>query len=246
MTGAIDMARASWPDVSDAVKAGAWAVLPVGAVEQHGAHLPLTTDADLAAGVARGVADGLGALLLPVIAYGDAWSNSGFPGTISLSPDTLRAILVDIGRELLRLGVPALVTVNGHFGNREPIALAARALDAAGLKVLHLDYPRLEALASEICTSAPAGPGFYHADEVETSMMLALQPESVRMDKAAPEYPEFPESFGMEPMGLDSFNRTGVFGDPRPATAEKGQALIDGIVAESLRITGIFRQRHKL
>ena len=246
MSGAIDMSKVSWPDVAEAVATGVWAVLPVGAVEQHGAHLPLTTDADLAAGVARGVADGLGALLLPAIAYGDAWNNSGFPGTLSLSPDTLRAVVLDLGRELKRIGVPVLVTVNGHFGNREPIALAARQLDAEGLKVLHLDYPRLEALAAEICDSDPAGPGFFHADEVETAMMLALRPDSVRMDKAEPEYPEFPESFGMEPMQLNAFNRSGVFGDPRPASADKGRALIDGIVAESLHIAGIFRAHHGL
>lgn len=73
--------------------------------------------------------------------------------------------------------VGGLVTINGHFGNREPIALAARALSELGLPVMHLDYPKLEAFAAEVCGSEPAGPGFYHADEVETSMMLALASE---------------------------------------------------------------------
>jgi creatinine amidohydrolase len=107
---------------------------------------------------------------------------------------------------------------------------------------MHLDYPRLEAFAAEVCESEPAGPGFYHADEVETSMMLALAPESVRMEKAAPEYPVFPETFGMEPMKLSTFNRSGVFGDPRPASAEKGERLVAGIVEESLRLVEIWRK----
>ena len=141
------------------------------------------------------------------------------------------------------MGVKGLITVNGHFGNREPINLAARALSEAGFPVLHLDYPRLEALAAELMESEPAGPGFYHADEVETSMMLALSPDTVRMDRAAPEYPAFPELFGSEPMKLSAFNKSGVFGDPRPATAEKGEALIGGIAAESLRLIGIWRQQ---
>lgn len=239
----LDAASASWEDVSAAIARGIVALLPVGAVEQHGAHLPLLTDTVMATGVARRIAEGCDGLLLPAIAYGDAWTTEGWAGTLSLSPETLRLSLLDIGRGLQRMGVMGLVTVNGHFGNREPINLAARALSEAGFPVLHLDYPRLEALAAELMESEPAGPGFYHADEVETSMMLALAPETVRMDRAKPEYPEFPELFGTEPMKLSAFNTSGVFGDPRPATAEKGEAMIAGIAAESVRLIGIWRSR---
>lgn len=241
---AIDLATASWRDAGEAITRGAWAVLPVGAVEQHGYHLPLTVDTDLATGVARGVADALNALLLPPIAYGDAWNNSGFLGTISLQPDTLRAMLTDIGRELRRMGVPVLVMLNGHFGNKEPILLAGRTLAAEGLRVIHLDYPGLEALAADICDSEPAGPGFFHADEVETSMMLALRPDSVHLEKAVAEYPTFPATFGIEPMQLSEFNQSGVFGDPCPSTADKGRRLIDGIVANCLKDIAAYRSRH--
>jgi creatinine amidohydrolase len=237
----LDAALASWEDVAAGIARGLVAVLPVGAVEQHGPHLPLLTDTVLAGGVARRIATEVDGLLLPAIAYGDAWTAEGWAGTLSLSPDTLRATVTDIGRGLQRMGVRGLVTVNGHFGNREPIALAARALSEAGFPVLHLDYPTLEALAHEHMESEPAGPGFYHADEVETSMMLALAPETVRLERAVPEYPAFPELFGSEPMKLSAFNRSGVFGDPRPATAAKGEALIAGIVAESVRLVGIWR-----
>jgi creatinine amidohydrolase len=105
----LDVAKASWVDVKAAAERGVLAVLAVGAVEQHGAHLPLLTDTVLAAGVARRVAQGLDALLLPPIAYGDAWNNEGFAGTISLSPTTLRAVVEDIGRGLHRIGVKGLV-----------------------------------------------------------------------------------------------------------------------------------------
>lgn len=238
----LDAATASWEDVAALLARGTIAVLPIGAVEQHGPHLPLLTDTVLAGGVARRIAEGTDALLLPAIAYGDAWTAEGWPGTLSLSPETLRATVTDLGRGLHRMGVRGLVTVNGHFGNREPIALTARALSELGFPVLHLDYPRLEALAAEHMESEPAGPGFYHADEVETSMMLALAPQSVRLDRAQPEYPEFPPLFGSEPMKLSAFNRSGVFGDPRPATAAKGEALIAGIAAESLRLIALWRE----
>jgi len=232
------------PDLSGALPDGVTAVLPVGAMEQHGAHLPLTTDTVLATGVALRIAERIGGWSLPAIAYGDAWSTEGWAGTLSVTPDTLRATLLDIGRALHRLGVRGLVTVNGHFGNREPIALAARALAELGLPVLHLDYPGLEAAAAEFCSSKPAGPGFYHADEVETSMMLALAPELVRMDRAAAEYPDFPPTFGSEPMQLHTFNSSGVFGDPRAATAETGEKIIGRIVDDSVSLIELWQKAH--
>ena len=155
-------------------------------------------------------------------------------------------MIEDIGTGVLRMGVRGLVIINGHFGNREPIALAARTLVPMGLPVLHLDYPRLDALAAEICDSPPAGPGFFHADEVETAMLLALRPEAVDLTRARAEYPTFPPTFGLEPMQLRDFNATGVFGDPRPATAAKGEALLAAIVAENLRLIGAWRARHGL
>lgn len=237
----LDVAAASSPEFAAAIKRGAVAVLAVGALEQHGAHLPLSTDTILSQGVAKKICEALDGLLMPPIAYGDAWSCEGFAGTISLSPDTLRAVLIDLGRGLKRSGARALIMVNGHFGNREPIALAARALkEEIAFPVLHLDYPGIERFAERLCESKPAAPTFYHADEVETSMTLALAPDLVRMEKAQPEYPDFPELLGMTPLQLDRFNKSGVFGDPRPATAEKGRALIDGIVSESVRLAQVF------
>ena len=241
---AADFSRTPWVDVARRIEDGTLAVLALGACEQHGAHLPLTTDTDMAHGVSKRLAEELDALLLPPIAYGDAWTASAYPGTISISPRTLQAMMEDIGHELLRMGVQGLVIVNGHFGNREPMLLAARALTTAGLPVCHLDYPRLERLAGEICDSQPAGPGFYHADEVETAIMLAVAPEGVDMERAEPSYPDFPPTFGSEPMQFRDFNPSGVFGDPRPATAAKGEALIAGILGESLRIVAAWRERH--
>jgi creatinine amidohydrolase len=234
-------------EVASALPRGLIAVLPIGACEQHGAHLPLTTDTVLASGIARRLAEATGAWLLPAVPYGDAWNNEGFAGTLSLGPDTLRTVIEDIGRGLNRLGVRGLVVLNGHFGNRGPIGLAARRLVAENaLPVLHLDYPNLDNIAAEIATSQPAGPGFFHADEVETSMMLALAPGLVHMERAIAEYPDFPPTFGAEPMPLSDFSRSGVFGDPRPATALKGTQLVDRIAVEALRLAELWRKRHAI
>ncbi|WP_273689304.1 creatininase family protein [Ketogulonicigenium vulgare] len=241
---ALDFAFTPWTDVEARLTRPTVAVLPLGAVEQHGAHLPLTVDADLALGVARAIADPLDALLLPAMPYGDAWNNAAYPGTLSLSPATLRAAITDIGKGLQEMGVSSLILLNGHFGNHEPMLLAARDLAGGGLPCLHLDYPGLAALAEKHCDSTPAAPHFYHADEVETSMMLALRPDAVRMADAAPSYPTFPATFGAEPMQLRSFNPSGVFGDPRPATANKGRAFIEGIAANAAPIIAAFLHRH--
>ena len=230
----LDSSRAAWPDLDRATRLTA--VLPVGALEQHGPHLPLDTDTVLATGVARRIALETGGWLLPAIGYGEAWSAEAWPGTLSLSAETLRRTVEDIARGVRRIGAVGLVTVNGHFGNRAPIAAAA-----IDLPVLHLDYPGLEEAAAEFCISTPAGPGFYHADEVETSMMLALAPDAVRMDRAVAEYPAFPQNFGKEPIQLRSFNSSGVFGDPRPATAETGEKIIARIVTESVRLVTQWR-----
>lgn len=238
----LDAATTAWPEIATAIAEGLIAVLPVGAVEEHGAHLPLTTDTVMATGVARRIAELTDTLLLPAIAYGECWTTEGWPGTLSISPDTLRAHVLDIGRGLKRMGVRGLVTVNGHFGNRDPISQAARILHTEGFPLLCLDYPRFEELANELMDTGPAGPGFFHADEVETSFMLALAPQSVDMSRAAPEYPEFPPLFGSVPMRLSDFNKSGVFGDPRPASAEKGRAMIEGIATESARLIGLWRE----
>jgi creatinine amidohydrolase len=240
----LDAANTTWVEVQRRLARPTVAVIAAGALEQHGPHLPLSTDTVMAAGVARQLADDLDALLLPPIAYGDAWNNGGFPGTLSLSPATVRAIFCDIGRGLHASGARGLIVVNGHFGNREPIALAARDLrDELGFAVLLLDYPDLAQLAAQYCTSAPAAPFFYHADEVETAIMLALAPDLVRMDQAAPEYPQFPPTYGAEPIMLHTFCRSGVFGDPTHATVEKGELLLAGIAAGNRRLAAIFLER---
>jgi len=230
----IDLAHATWPEIEAALTHHPYANLYIGAVGQHGPHLPLTVDTDLATGVARALAQATGAILLFAFLHGEAGSAEAFTGTISTSPETLRALITDIGRGPTRMGVPALVALNGHIGSRDPIVPAARTLLSAGLPSLNLDYPGLEPLAARICDSQHAGRGFFHADEVEASMLLALHLDVVQTGKAAPEYPVFPETLGHHLIRFRKISASSIFGDPRPATATKGQTLIDRIVANSI------------
>ncbi|MQA35398.1 creatininase family protein [Modestobacter roseus] len=223
----IDAARSPWPDVA-AHLAGpsGLAVLPFGALEQHGPHLPLSTDTLTAVELAHRLAGRLDAVLLPPVHYGDTWNNAGYPGTVSLAPGTVTAIAVDVGRAVSAAGGRALVVVNGDWGNRGPLYSAMRTLAADGIPAITLDHPGMAAAIEAVRESREAAPGLAHAEEVETSLVLAIDPAMVRTDRYVAEYPDFPTDFGTRPMQLHPFSASGVFGDPRTATAAKGETLL--------------------
>jgi creatinine amidohydrolase len=236
-----DAGTSTWQELKVAWEEGKIAILPFGAQEEHGPHCPLATDTVMAAGLARRLAETLDSVLLPAVPYGETWSTSGYPGTVSLSAVTVRQMAVDMGASLKGQGARALVIINGHFGNHAPLVLACQDLrQEHSFPALLVDYPGLEDAAGEACTSKPAAPGFYHADEVETSIMLALAPGQVKMERAAAEYPVFPPDFGLKPTLLNTFCKSGVFGDPRPATAEKGERLLGILTARSLELVREF------
>ncbi|MET3807205.1 creatinine amidohydrolase [Nakamurella sp. UYEF19] len=237
-----EAARLAWPVVGDLMTAGALPILPFGAQEQHGPHLPLATDTIMADGVSRGIARNIGGLLLPAVPYGQTTDNMAFPGTVALSFDTTRAIAVDVAEAVKHHGAKGFVIVNGDFGNRAPLALAARQISDAGLRTLVVNYPGMLEIAQQLCTTEPAGFGLYHADEFETSIVLALQPDDVEMARAVAEYPEFPPTFPSEPPDLREISASGVFGDPRPATPELGRRLLAALVAEATTLVTAFRE----
>ncbi|MTD14239.1 creatininase family protein [Nakamurella sp. YIM 132087] len=235
----------SSPDLGALLAAGSVPLLPFGAFEQHGPHLPLSTDTIMARALAERLCPVVDGVLLPAVEYGQTTGNDGFPGTLSLSFDTVRAIAGDLISALHRQGARALVIVNGDFGNRAPLALAARdAKERNGFPVLVLNYPGMTEAFAAIGTSRPAGFGLHHADELETSIVLAVAPEAVDMSRAVAEYPVFPPDFPDAEYGMAELGATGVFGDPTHATAEKGEALLDALTAAAARLIGDFLRLH--
>jgi creatinine amidohydrolase len=234
--------QASWTDVAAHLAATSGiAILPFGALEQHGPQLPLSTDTLTAETVADSIARHFDALLLPAIPYGETWNNAGYPGTVSLSPSTVSAIATDIGRALVTSGANWFVIVNGDWGNRAPLAAAAEALNAERvIPTLVLDYPGMDDAIERIRDSHAAFPGLGHAEEVETSIILSIAPDLVHEDRYEPTYPVFPANFGITPMQLHPFSASGVFGDPSSATAEKGRAILDATIAASIRAVADF------
>lgn len=237
----IDAFSASWTDVRDHVATGgATAFLPFGALEQHGPHLPLGTDTIVAVHTARRLAEHYDAVLLPPISYGETWATSGYPGTVSLSPSTVTAIAMDIARAVASFGIRRFVVVNGDFGNRLPLGAAARTLAEEGIPTLVLDYPGMDDAIARVRESEPAAAGMNHAEEIETSMVLAAQPEMVRTDRFTAEYPVFPVDFGLRPMRLHDVSVSGVFGDPSTASADKGDELYDAVIASCVSAIDLF------
>jgi len=214
------------------------ALLPIGAVEAHGAHLPLGTDNTLAAGVARMVAERLEhAVILPTIPYGQVWSLRDFPGTLSVSNEVLIGLIADIGRSLYRQGIRVLAIINGHVGNQVAMKEAARVLyEECPLKVLYLTYPGVGQVINQVCESERAHPSYFHACEIETSYMLYVAPDEVKMDKAVSDTPEFPPEFEVMNVPWREITKTGVLGDATLATAEKGKAIIDTAVDNIIRL----------
>jgi mycofactocin precursor peptide peptidase len=196
-------------------------IVPVGSLEQHGPHLPLDTDARIATAVARRAAAGDPALLLaPPLAFGASGEHQGFPGTLSIGHEALRAVLVELGRSAGEWA-SRLLFVNGHGGNLPTVPDAVAQLRDEGRD------------AAWFGCAVPAGDA--HAGRTETSILMALDPAVVRPER---------EGGNTEPLaallpaltrgGVAAASPNGILGDPRGATAGEGEQLLAGMV-ESLR-----------
>jgi creatinine amidohydrolase len=244
------MDNLSWVTYEEKIRhPGAVVMLPVGALEQHGPHLPLGTDALLAAAVARDVATGIDALVAPPINYGyksqpKCGGGQHFPGTTSLDGGTLAAATCDIIAEFARHGVRNVVVVSGHYENQwfltEGIDLARRRAGAGSpLRVMRLEYWDFlneESLAGVFPDGFP-GFALEHAAVIETSMMLHYYPDLVQMDKL-PEVlpPQFPP-YDMYPAHAHWVPSSGVLSSAKGASVEKGRLMIDAVcgrIAEAI------------
>lgn len=203
------------------------AILPIGALEQHGHHLPLGTDVIIAEELSKRVCIETGALLLPAVSFGYSWVWRNIPGTISLKQHNVEEIIKDTATSLNRYGVKTLIVINGHDANNASMKYAARELeDEIGIKVIYLFYPDMNDVIEKIMES-DTWHGLIHACEFETSLMLAIKPEVVHMEKAVKEYPNKPLLYGKSTISLGDLSKSGVYGDPTKATKEKGEKLLN-------------------
>jgi creatinine amidohydrolase len=205
------------------------AVLPVGSFEQHGPHLPMTTDSIVAGVLAKQIADSYDLRLLPPIMISCSHEHAAWIGTVSISASTLSNIIADVRESLSRQGVDRLAIINGHGGNYALSNVVQQANALAGTPVVSL-YPgrnewRSARAAAQMVTSDHDD---MHAGELETSILLYAAPELVggtyvSADHLAPDRPH------LLMTGLAEYTDSGVVGRPSLATATKGLAVIQSL-----------------
>ena len=214
--GARRLGEASSIEVDEAE--GRIVVVPLGATEQHGPHLPLDTDTVIATAVSAGLAARLpGCWLAPALAYGASGEHQDFPGTCSIGHEALRVVLVELVRSLSTWAAE-VVLVNGHGGNAPTVAAVVEQMRGEGHRVSWVP-----------CAVAGADP---HAGRVETSLMLHLRREAVRVEHIEPGNTTalgelLPE---LRARGVAALSPNGVLGDPRGATAAEGERLLAEMV----------------
>ncbi len=230
------------PQLSELLTDRSIFVQPLGAIEQHGPHLPYNTDALIAervasAAVERAAAEGLDVWLLPNLAYTKSNEHAWSPGTIWLSATTLLAVLDDIGRCVATTPARKLVFLNGHGGNSALVGVANRELRLQHGLMTFLAHPGVPPDQGGVSAETELGMGI-HGGTDETSLMLHLAPDLVEMSVATRNVPDgFADNsyvrFGGR-VGLgrlsDDFGPDGHIGDPTVATAERGRMLFEGAV----------------
>jgi creatinine amidohydrolase len=244
----------SAPELSRRLSAASIVVQPLGAVEQHGPHLPLSTDSVVATAVAEAaveeVGDELDVWLLPTLEYTKSNEHAWSPGTIWLSATTLLAVLDDIGRCIATTPARRLVFLNGHGGNSALLNVVNRELRLAHGLMTFVAHPGMPADQGGTSAAGELGMGV-HGGTDETSMMLHLAPHLVDMSLAERRVPEglaanqYVRFGGRVSFGWlsNDFFPDGYIGDPTEASAEHGRALFEGAVrgfCEALREIATF------
>jgi creatinine amidohydrolase len=236
MPSALHLDRLTWPEVQEEIRNGRdMVIVPFGSTEQHGRHLPLATDARIGDALGEKIAARLGAFVAPTVRFGCSEHHLAFAGTTSVSEETFQRVVVDVVESLSRHGFARIVLLPTHGGNFGPLAKAVERVEPReGVRVLAFtDLGRFAGVSFQSSSGFgidPARAGM-HAGEWETSVMLALAPELVKLERAKQGFVgELAEAMAKVFEGIDALDENGVLGDPRPATAEAGAKYIDDIV----------------
>ena len=247
----------TWPEIRDAVAQERVCVLPVGTVEQHGPHLPLVTDVLTATEMSRRAVEQIPeeAVLLPSVYYAFNEHHLDFPGTIAVEGTTFINYVSDIGKSLAHHGFRKILLVNGHGSNVPFLDIAARNITNHSEAICAMvPWWNLvpKALLEELRESEYPG-GMAHGCELETSVILYLRGDLVRMEKAEKDLPaQRSEYFFWDlqkpsPVFFQEFfsrySRTGTAGDPTKATLEKGRRFTESVVTGLIGVIRDLRAR---
>ncbi len=235
----------TWPEVKSLDFEKQIVLFATGSFEQHGPHLPFTTDTDIVSAIAAGVERTMAerVLLLPTLWPGLSTHHMHFPGTIDVPQLLYIQLITELGKSMSNMGAKKVFILNGHGGNDTPLRAALRELKSAvpQTRFVFASYWTLAVKTlNEVRESEPGGMG--HACEMETSIMLHLYPERVKIDRAVRDGPTHTDTYRKADMQhsrpvffVNEFHEvtnSGVMGHPDLASAEKGKRFLDGIVAD--------------
>lgn len=243
--GAVQLADLTWQEVRGAAARDAVVVLPTGSIEQHGPHLPVKTDTLLVTAIAaeavRRAAARVSVYLAPTLWLGLSTHHAAF-FSLTVTFDTYQQVLLELAESLVRVGFQRLLFVNGHGGNSDALRLVVTRLrDRHRVLVATVNYWDVARDAFDgIRDSGPGGLG--HACEWETSGVWHLEPQLVRLDRVAAEYPpgvpgwvtiDMTKPGGPVKVGtrFEDLTQSGVVGDPTRASPEKGRRFFEAAVA---------------
>ncbi len=261
----------TWTDVRDYLEKSDMVIIPIASTEQHGPHLPLGTDYYEALGMSKRISAQTGVVVAPVVLAGYSVYHSGFPGTLSLKPETMESVLFETAEMLMRYGFRRFMFFNYHGGN-----------SVVQQKVMHRINHTTEAIAVAIGIGSPIQRGDYqgkdevgdeHAGIGETSLMLYLNPELVKMERIemskvtyneklqelwalSRQYPELqmvfnalrgvPVETGKGGASHELYsNGIWSFSDPKKATKERGEKEVKGMVSYAVKFIEAWRQAKK-
>ena len=230
----------TWPEAKARIDAGAVVVVPIGAIaKEHGSHLPLKTDFLVARELATRVARALPVLIAPVVSFGYYPAFVRYPGSQHLRADTFQALLAEILAKLIADGARRLAAINTGVSTEGPLRVVVRDLYAAtGVRIHTADIRGLGRKTRALMKQKLGG----HGDEAETSTILAIAPELVKMERAVVDYGHAldekstvfytPTVFVGDPAAGPDYSVSGVRGDPTLATREKGEAILADMAGE--------------
>jgi creatinine amidohydrolase len=233
----------SWTDIAAIPhKEKVVIIQPTGAIEQHGPHLPLVVDAAIGMAVLGKALSKLDSTLpayaMPSLYYGKSNEHWHFPGTITLSAQTMLATLMEVGESLYRAGFRKLILMNSHGGQPQIMDIVARDLHQRydDFEVFPFFTWRVPHLTKQLLSAEEGWLGI-HAGDAETSLLLSILPETVKMERAVTEYPHrLPEGglLTLErslpiPWVTRDISRSGVIGDARAASREKGDQILESL-----------------
>jgi creatinine amidohydrolase len=212
----------TWPEAQSRGELGSVLLVPLGSTEQHGPHLPLITDTDIAIELARRALSHLpGALIAPAMPYGASGEHDDFAGTLSIGRQALHLVVIELVRSALAT-FDRVVLVSTHGGNLEPVRSACELLAEEGRDAL---------------LWSPAWKGDAHAGRIETSVMLAIDPSRIQLERAVAGNTAPIDRLMAELVrnGVRHASPGGVLGDPTGASAAEGEQLLDSAARELVR-----------